>query len=75
MEKNNGEKNIGQKNEGEGNRTAAKVYNDATTQFAKSGKVQPAAREAEDSLDGPDAAALAKAEEKGRKPAHKEREV
>ena len=63
-----------QKNEGEGNRTAAKVYNDATTRFAKSGKVDKAAREAEDSLEN-DGAELSRAEKAGRKPAHGEHEV
>jgi hypothetical protein len=63
-----------QPNEGEGNRTYAKVYNDATTRFAKSGKVGPAAKKAEESLDR-DGGELKKAEEKGRKPAHHEREI
>ena len=64
-----------QKNEGEGNRTAAKVYNDASTQFAKSGKVGPAARKAEESLDTAEAEQLARAEKAGRKPGHGEAEV
>jgi hypothetical protein len=67
--------NTTQKNEGEGNRTAAKVYNDATTRFTKSGKVGPAARKAEESLDTPEAEDLAKAESAGRRPRHGEREV
>jgi hypothetical protein len=64
----------GQPNEGEGNRTYAKVYNDATTRFARSGRVERAAKQAEESLsrEGP---ALKKAEKAGRKPAHHEREV
>lgn len=64
-----------QKNEGEGNRTAAKVYNDATERFAKSGKVGPAAKKAEDSLDTPEAAELERAEKAGRRPGHGEAEV
>ena len=64
-----------QKNEGEGNRTAAKVYNDATMAFAKSGKVGPAARKAEESLDTAEAKELARAENAGRKPGHGEAEV
>jgi hypothetical protein len=64
-----------QKNEGEGNRTAAKVYDDATTRFAKSGKVEPAARAAEKSLETPEADDLARAESAGRRPAHGEKEV
>lgn len=64
----------GEPNEGEGNRTYAKVYNDAQRRFVQSGKVEPAAKEAEDSLsrEGPE---LEKAEEKGKKPAHHEREI
>ena len=31
--------NAGQRNEGEGNKTAARHYNEATTEFAESGKV------------------------------------
>jgi hypothetical protein len=64
-----------QKNEGEGNHTAAKVYNDATERFAKSGKVGPAAKKAEESLDTPEAAELARAEKAGRRPGHGEAEV
>ena len=59
-----------QKNEGEGNRTAAKQYNDATTHFAKSGKVAPAAAAAKKSLASKsEAAELARAEAIGRRPA------
>ena len=61
-------------NEGEGNRTYAKVYNDATKRFAQSGKVERAAKEAEDSLSR-ESAELRKAEEAGKKPAHHEREI
>ena len=39
------------RNEGEGNRTAARQYNKAQHRFAKSGKVEEKAREAEKSLD------------------------
>ena len=67
--------NTTQKNEGEGNRTAAKVYNDATERFVKSGKVGPAAKKAEDSLDGSEAGELARAEKAGRRPGHGEAEV
>ena len=69
------QKNEASKNEGEGSRTAAKVYNDATTRFVKSGKVGPAAREAEESLDTPEADDLARAEKAGRRPGHGEAEV
>jgi hypothetical protein len=54
------------KNEGEGSRTAAKQYNDATEKFAKSGKVEPAAKAAEKSLDGEEAEELERAEEEGK---------
>jgi hypothetical protein len=38
-------------NEGEGNRTAAREYNEAQRRFAKSGKVNEAAREAAQDFD------------------------
>ncbi len=57
-----------QKNEGEGNKTAARAYNKATTQFANSGKVGPAA--AKKSLSSPaEAVELKRAEEIGKRPA------
>ncbi len=56
-----------QKNEGEGSRTAAKQYNDAAEAFAKSGKVEPAAKAAEKSLDSDEAEELARAEEEGKR--------
>ncbi len=59
--------NAGSGNEGEGSRTAAKQYNDATEKFAKSGKVEPAARDAEKSLDGDEAEELAQAEAEGKR--------
>lgn len=55
------------RNEGEGSRTAAKQYNDATEKFAKSGKVEPAAKAAKKSLEGVEGDELAKAEEEGRR--------
>ena len=63
-----------QKNEGEGSRTAAKAYNEATTRFAKSGKVAPAAAKAKKSLSSKsEAAEMKKAEEIGKKPAKSRR--
>jgi hypothetical protein len=56
-----------QQNEGEGNKTAARHYNEATTQFAKSGKVDKAAKEAERAIDGPDKDKLSQAEKEGLK--------
>jgi hypothetical protein len=61
-----------QKNEGEGNHTAAKQYNDAQKNFAQSGKVEPAAKDAAQAVDGPEAAKLRKAEEIGKSHAHGE---
>lgn len=51
------------RNEGEGNRTAARVYNEAQEDFAKSGKAEPAARDAANALSGPEAEELRRAEE------------
>jgi hypothetical protein len=42
------------KNQGEGNQTAARQYDEATTAFAKSGRVEAAAEEAKRSLDTPE---------------------
>ena len=59
-------------NEGEGSRTAARAYDDAATKFAHSGKVEPAARDAEKALDGPEKAELARAEAEGKRHSHGE---
>lgn len=61
-----------QKNEGEGNRTAARQYNEAQKQFAQSGKVEPAARDAARAVDGPEGNDLRKAEQEGKRHAHGE---
>jgi hypothetical protein len=54
--------------EGEGSYTAARQYDEATSAFANSGKVEPAARDAVGSLDDPaEAAELRQAEEVGKK--------
>jgi len=55
-----------QKNEGEGNRTAARQYNKATTKFANSGKVEPAAQRAKKALDSAEGSDLRRAEKIGR---------
>jgi hypothetical protein len=55
-----------QKNEGEGNKTAARRYNEATTDFAKSGQVEPAAQQAKKATEGKEGAELRKAETEGR---------
>jgi hypothetical protein len=57
-----------QRNEGEGNKTAAREYNQATTAFAQSGKVKPAADAAKRSLDTDEGEELKKAEEIGKTP-------
>ena len=56
-------------NQGEGNREAAQDYNESQRDFIKSGKVQDAAEKAKKAVDGPDAAALKDAENKGKRPA------
>jgi hypothetical protein len=61
-----------QKNEGEGNHTAAREYNKAQQDFAKSGKVDQAAKDAARAVDGPEAADLKKAEAIGKSHAHGE---
>lgn len=58
-----------QKNEGEGSRTAAKAYNEATTRFAKSGKVAAAAAKAKKSLSSKrEAAEMKKPKRSARSP-------
>ncbi len=53
-------------NQGEGNRGAAKAYNDATTDFAKSGKVEEKAQKARRDLEGEAGDELRRAEEEGK---------
>ena len=55
-----------QRNEGEGNRTAARVYNRATKEFARSGKVEEQAKRAEQAIEGPQRAELERAEQVGK---------
>lgn len=67
-----------QANEGEGNRTAARRYNDATQDFAQSGRVQEQARKATQMTDQEQREAQAaeqagKARAKGEDPALKKR--
>lgn len=61
-----------QRNEGEGNHTAARQYDKAQTDFAKSGKVEPAARDAARAVDGPEGEALREAEQAGKRHSHGE---
>ncbi|MBY8821716.1 hypothetical protein [Sphingomonas colocasiae] len=52
---------------GEGNYKAARDYDEATSAFAKDkDRVEKAAEEAEDALDGDEAGALERAEAEGR---------
>ncbi|HEY8126268.1 MAG TPA: hypothetical protein VIF88_12730 [Methylocystis sp.] len=66
------------KNEGEGSRTAAKQYNEATRKFVESGKVDKAAKDAEEAIEGEEAEDLKRAEDEGRAhaaPHEQEREI
>lgn len=47
--------------QGEGNYDAARRYRKEQEKFARSGKVEEAAQEAEDALDGPEGAELERA--------------
>jgi hypothetical protein len=62
----------GQKNEGEGNKTAAREYNKATTEFAKSGEVEGKAREAKRAIDSGEGEKLRAAEREGQSHSHGE---
>jgi hypothetical protein len=55
-----------QRNEGEGNRTAARVYNRATKEFARSGQVEEQAQRAKRAIEGPQRAELERAEQAGK---------
>ncbi len=52
--------------EGEGSYSATRDYNVRTAKFMEKGKVEKAARDAENAIDSPEGAELAKAEEKGK---------
>jgi hypothetical protein len=56
----------GFENEGEGNKTAGRNYDAQTEKFAKSGGVEPAAKEAQRALEGPEGDDLREAERRGR---------
>jgi len=58
--------------EGEGNYTAARHYNRDTAAFAKSGQVEPAARDAAEARDSQERAALDAAERAGKERAKDE---
>ena len=55
-----------QRNEGEGNKTAAKEYNEATTKFAHSGKVEQKAQDAARARGGAERQELDRAEQAGK---------
>ena len=55
-----------QPNEGEGSTTAARAYDQQAERFAKSGKVEKKAREAQQAVDGPEGPALKRAEAIGK---------
>jgi len=61
-----------EKNHGEGNPIAAQHYNKAATEFAESGRVEPAAEDAKKALDGTEREELFKAEREGKSHAHGE---
>jgi hypothetical protein len=72
------QKDVQPTNEGEGNRTAAKQYNEATRKFVESGKVDKAAKDAEQAIEGDEAEELKRAEDEGRAhaaPHEQEREI
>jgi hypothetical protein len=54
-------------NEGEGSRTAARRYDEGVAETIASGKVDEAARKAEEALEGPEGEALREAEKEGKK--------
>ena len=77
-QENEAARNEGAANEGEGSRTAAKQYNDAQRKFVESGRVEPAAKDAEHALETEEAEELNRAEEEGRahaKPHEQKREI
>jgi hypothetical protein len=61
-----------QANEGEGNRTAARQFNQAQQGFARSGKVEQKAKEAERAVEGKEGEALREAELVGKRHAAEE---
>jgi hypothetical protein len=54
------------KNQGEGDKESARKYNEATEAFAKSGKVDGAAKDAEKALEGSERDELIQAERDGK---------
>jgi len=58
--------NRANENEGEGNRTAARNYDAATQKYVESGRVDSAAKAAEEALEGAEGKDLRAAEEKAK---------
>lgn len=56
-------------NQGEGDRASARAYDDHLQDFIATGGVEPAARDAARAVDGPEAAELRAAEDRGKAPA------
>lgn len=56
-----------QKNEGEGNKSADRAYRKSTEKFVKSGKVQDAAEDARQAVEGDERKELKEAEKAGQK--------
>jgi hypothetical protein len=61
-----GQRMSGNGNEREGNKTAARKYNEAQRRFVGGGKVEKAARDAEQALEGPEQEELREAEALGK---------
>ncbi len=59
-------------NQGEGNWAAAKAFNRDQKKFAESGKVEPAARDAERALDTAESRPMKEAERVGKRHSHGE---
>jgi hypothetical protein len=57
------------RNQGEGNRDAARSYEAKLKEFIRSGRVEPAAKDAASAVDGPEGPELRAAEEAGKAPA------
>ncbi|MEJ0019586.1 MAG: hypothetical protein WDN25_24150 [Acetobacteraceae bacterium] len=72
MNKPNGASAGRDENQGEGNWTAAKAFDRDQKKFAESGKVEPAARDAERALDSAEAPEMKEAERIGRSHSHGE---
>ncbi len=60
------------KNQGEGDKISAEKYNKETTEFAKSGRVEAAAQDAKEALEGKERKSLIAAEVEGKSHAHGE---